>query len=247
MRLSHFFIDRPAFAAVVAILITLIGAIAYPALPVAQYPQIAPPTVTVSTSFPGATAEVLADTVAAPIETQINGVENMEYMSSNATGDGKLTITVTFKLGTDPNNAQVLVQNRVAVAEPLLPDPVRAAGVVVRKASPDILMAVHMYSPDGSLDQQYISNYVGLHLTQTPQRLFKIDARKETGWEFCWIYRCESEGPFVLHPDEIETGAWFAADAVTQWVNEKPQDFASCFVLLWKKFIATETKSAQRK
>ena len=178
MRLSHFFIDRPAFAAVVAILITLIGAIAYPALPVAQYPQIAPPTVTVSASFPGATAEVLADTVAAPIETQINGVENMEYMSSNATGDGKLTITVTFKLGTDPNNAQVLVQNRVAVAEPLLPDPVRAAGVVVRKATPDILMAVHMYSPDGSLDQQYISNYVGLHIRD---RLLRINGVGDIG------------------------------------------------------------------
>ena len=88
---------------------------------------------------------------------------------------------------------------------------------------------------------------IGLFVKQTPERLFKVDACKKTGWEFCWIYRCESEGPFVLHPDEIETGAWFAADAVTKWVNEKPQDFASCFVLLWKRFIATETPSAQRK
>jgi isopentenyldiphosphate isomerase len=88
---------------------------------------------------------------------------------------------------------------------------------------------------------------IGLHLAQIPQRLFKIDARKETGWEFCWIYRCESEGPFVLHPDEIETGTWFTPNAVTKWVKEKPGDFASCFVLLWKKFMATETPSRQRK
>ena len=178
MRISHFFIERPAFAAVVAILITLVGAIAYPSLPVAQYPQIAPPTVTVAATYPGASAEVLADTVASPIETQINGVENMEYMSSQATGDGHLTITVTFRLGTDPNTAQVLVQNRVAVAEPQLPDPVRAGGVVVRKTVPDILLAVHMYSPDGTLDQQYISNYVGLHIRD---RLLRIDGVGDIG------------------------------------------------------------------
>ena len=88
---------------------------------------------------------------------------------------------------------------------------------------------------------------IGLHLLQTPSRLFKLDACRETGWEFCWIYRCASEGPFTLHPDEIETGAWFAPESVTRWVNEKPQDFASCFVLIWKKFIAIATPSAQRK
>ena len=164
MGISHFFIERPVFAAVIAILITLVGAIAYPNLPIAQYPQIAPPTVTVSASYPGASAETLADAVAAPIEQQINGVENMLYMSSQSTGDGHMTITVTFKLGTDPNAAQVLVENRVAAATPSLPTEVAAEGVSVRKASTDFLMAVHTYSPDGSLDQKYIANYIGLHV-----------------------------------------------------------------------------------
>jgi hydrophobe/amphiphile efflux-1 (HAE1) family protein len=164
MRISHFFIDRPVFAAVVAILITLVGAIAYPSLPVAQYPEITPPTVNVTATYPGASAETLADSVATPIEEQINGVENMLYMSSQSTGDGHVNITVTFKLGTDPNAAQVLVENRVATATPLLPPEVTAAGVTVRKSSTDFLMAVHMYSPDGSLDQKYIANYFGLHI-----------------------------------------------------------------------------------
>jgi hydrophobe/amphiphile efflux-1 (HAE1) family protein len=164
MPISHFFIERPVFAAVVAILITLVGAIAFPNLPIAQYPDITPPTVTVTATYPGASAETLADSVATPIEEQINGVEDMLYMSSQATGDGHLTITATFKLGTDPNRAQVLVENRVAAATPLLPPEVNAAGVVVRKASTDFLMAVHNYSPDGSLDQKYIANYVGLHV-----------------------------------------------------------------------------------
>src|SRR6201992_2090347 len=121
MKLSHFFIDRPVFAAVVAIIITLVGAVAYPTLPIAQYPDISPPTVNITATYPGASAETLADTVAAPIEEQINGVENMIYMSSQSTGDGHVTITVTFKLGTDPNAAQVLVENRVATATSLLP------------------------------------------------------------------------------------------------------------------------------
>nr|MBA3812735.1 efflux RND transporter permease subunit [Caulobacteraceae bacterium] len=164
MRISHFFIERPVFAAVLAILITLVGAIAYPNLPIAQYPDIAPPTVNVSASYPGASAETLADAVAAPIEEQINGVENMLYMSSQSTGDGKVAITVTFKLGTDPNQAQVLVENRVASATARLPPEVVASGVTVRKSSTDFLMAVHNYSPDGSLDQKYIANYVGLHI-----------------------------------------------------------------------------------
>ena len=164
MRISHFFIDRPVFAAVIAILITLAGAVAYPTLPIAQYPDISPPTVNISASYPGASAEVLADTVATPIEEQINGVENMIYMSSQSTGDGHVGITVTFKLGTDPNAAQVLVENRVAAATSHLPPEVVAAGVTVRKSSSDLLLAVHTYSPDGSLDQQYIANYVGLHI-----------------------------------------------------------------------------------
>ncbi|HEY3888102.1 MAG TPA: multidrug efflux RND transporter permease subunit, partial [Caulobacteraceae bacterium] len=171
MRISHFFIDRPVFAAVIAILITLAGAVAFPTLPVAQYPDISPPTVNISADYPGASAEVLADTVAAPIEEQINGVENMIYMSSQSTGDGHVAITVTFKLGTDPNAAQVLVENRVAAATSHLPPEVVAAGVNVRKSSSDILLAVHTYSPDGSLDQQYIANYVGLHIRDAILRI----------------------------------------------------------------------------
>ncbi|WP_294395306.1 multidrug efflux RND transporter permease subunit [uncultured Sphingomonas sp.] len=164
MRISHFFIERPIFAAVVAIAIVLLGAIAYPLLPVAQYPEIVPPTVTVTANYPGASAETLASTVAQPIEEQINGVEDMLYMSSQSTGDGRMQITITFALGTDLDKAQVLVQNRVAVAEPRLPEQVRATGVIVRKSSPDFLLAIHFTSPDRSLDRQYIGNYVTLNV-----------------------------------------------------------------------------------
>jgi HAE1 family hydrophobic/amphiphilic exporter-1 len=171
VKIAHFFIDRPVFAAVVSILITLIGIIAYPTLPVAQYPQVAPPTVTVSASYPGASAETLAETVATPIEQQINGVEDMLYMSSQATGNGQLGITVTFKLGADLDKAQVLVQNRVAVATPRLPQQVRDIGVTVRKASPDFMLAVQMYSPDKSKSYAYVANYAAL---QVRDRLLRI-------------------------------------------------------------------------
>ena len=171
MKLSHFFIDRPVFAAVIAILITLLGLIAYPTLPVAQFPEIAPPTVTVNATYAGASAETVAETVATPIELQINGVEDMLYMSSQSTGDGHMTITVTFKLGTDLDKAQVLVQNRVATALPQLPQQVQQTGVVVRKSSPDLLMAVHLYSPDKSLNAQYIANYATLQVHDALLRL----------------------------------------------------------------------------
>lgn len=172
MRLSHVFIRRPIFAAVIAVVITIIGAVAYFALPVSQFPNVVPPTVTISANYPGASAETVADTVAAPIEQQVNGVDDMLYMSSQSTGDGRLTVTVTFKLGTDLDTAQVLVQNRVALAEPSLPEEVRRQGVVVRKTSPNWLMAVNVLSPDGSLDRAYVSNYV---LTQLKDRLTRVD------------------------------------------------------------------------
>ena len=164
-------IDRPVFAAVIAILITLLGAIAYPNLPAAQYPEIVPPTVNVTLTYPGASAQTIAETVADPLEEQINGVENMLYMSSQSTGDGKLQITVTFALGTDLNVAQDLVENRVDTAKSRLPQQVQQTGIIVRKSSPDILLAVHMYSPDKSLDQQYVANYVTLQIQNPLLRL----------------------------------------------------------------------------
>ena len=171
MKFPHFFIERPIFAAVLSVLIVVFGVVAYPGLPVAQYPEIAPPTVVVSATYPGATAETLAETVAAPLEESINGVENMIYMSSSSTGDGVIAITVTFKQGVNVDQAQVLVQNRVATAEPRLPDQVRQIGVTVRKNSPDILMVIALTSPDGSLSEQYVSNYA---TTQVIDRLLRI-------------------------------------------------------------------------
>ena len=144
MKFTHFFIDHPIFASVLSFFITIVGVVAYFSLPIAQYPEIAPPTIQVSASFPGASAEVVSQTVSTPLEQQINGVENMLYMNSQATGDGKLTITVTFKLGTNLDTAQVLTQNRIATAVPRLPDQVQRLGVTVKKASPDLMMVVHL-------------------------------------------------------------------------------------------------------
>src|SRR3569833_3869773 len=140
MRISHFFIDRPIFASVIAIVIIILGAVSFGRLPVAQYPEIAPPTSNVTGQYPGASAETVAETVVAPIEQQINGVEGMLYVSSNATADGRFSIAVTFDLGTNLDIAQVQVQNRVAIASPRLPADVRNIGVVVAKSSPDLMM-----------------------------------------------------------------------------------------------------------
>ncbi|WP_419825942.1 efflux RND transporter permease subunit [Sphingomonas sp.] len=181
MKFPHFFIERPIFAAVMSILIVIVGAIAYPGLPVGQYPEIAPPTVTVSASYPGATAETMAETVATPLEEQINGVEQMIYMSSSSLGDGTLTITVSFALGTDVNNAQVLVQNRVSEAEPRLPEETRAIGVTVRKASPDLLMVAQFYSPNHTLSRQYIANYVTLQVNDALKRIQGVGDTRTLG------------------------------------------------------------------
>ena len=162
MRFSHFFIDRPIFASVLSIIILIVGGIAQRALPVAEYPEIAPPTVNITATYPGASAEVISQTVATPIELEVNGVDDMLYIESQSTGDGRLSINVVFKPGVDIDQAQVNVQNRVAVAQPRLPEDVQRLGIVVRKASPDLMMVVHMTSPDGSRDQQYISNYATL-------------------------------------------------------------------------------------
>src|SRR5246500_122043 len=172
MNLGQLSINRPILAMVLSIVLLIVGAIAYTTLPVAEYPQVVPPTVVVTTQYPGASAQTVSDTVAAPIEQQINGVEDMLYLYSQATSNGNLTITVTFKLGTDLDKAQVLVQNRVAIAQPRLPEEVQRNGVVTRKNSPDILMVVFMLSPDDSFDQLYISNYA---LLQVRDELLRLD------------------------------------------------------------------------
>ncbi|HSV24224.1 MAG TPA: multidrug efflux RND transporter permease subunit [Xanthobacteraceae bacterium] len=171
MRISHFFIDRPIFAAVVSIVFVILGAVSFSRLPVAQYPEIAPPIINVTGQYPGASAEVVASTVASPIEDQINGVENMIYMSSNSTSDGRFSISVSFELGTNLDIAQVQVQNRVAIATPRLPVEVRNIGVTVTKASPDLMMVVHLYSPDNSRDSLFISNYATLEIKDALTRV----------------------------------------------------------------------------
>ncbi len=172
MRLSHFFIERPIFASVISIVIVLVGAIAYVALPVAQYPEIVPPTIQVTATYPGASAETIAETVATPLEQEINGVDGMLFLQSSSTGDGRLTVSVTFELGTNLDLAQVLVQNRVAIAEPRLPEDVRRLGVNVAKNSPDMLMVLHLHSPDGSRDSTYLSNFAR---TQVVDRLARLE------------------------------------------------------------------------
>ena len=171
MNFSHFFVDRPIFASVISIIIVIVGGICYFALPVAQYPEVTPPTVVVRAQYPGANAQTVADTVATPLEQEINGVEEMLYMSSYSTGDGTMSITITFKLGTDLNQAQVLVQNRVAIATPRLPEEVRRLGVTTLKSSPDLMMVVHMLSPDNSYDQLYVSNYARTRVRDVLLRL----------------------------------------------------------------------------
>ncbi len=168
---SRFFIDRPIFASVLSIVITLAGALAVFTLPVAQYPEITPPTVEVSAIFPGANSQVVADTVASPIEEKVNGVEDMMYMASQCTNDGGYKLTITFKLGVDLNMAQVLVQNRVNLAQPLLPDLVKRRGITVKKKAPNVLMIVNLYSPDGTRDNLYLSNYATIQLRDELARL----------------------------------------------------------------------------
>ncbi|MCK6457202.1 MAG: efflux RND transporter permease subunit [Phycisphaerae bacterium] len=169
--ISRFFIDRPIFASVLSIVITIAGIVSLFVLPVAQYPEITPPTVQVSCTYPGASAGVVADTVAAPIEQQVNGVENMLYMSSSCTNDGAYNLTVTFKLGTNLDMAQVLVQNRVSMATPVLPAEVKAAGVTTKKKSPNVMLVVNLLSPDGRYDQLYLSNYATIQIKDELARI----------------------------------------------------------------------------
>jgi HAE1 family hydrophobic/amphiphilic exporter-1 len=171
MRFSHFFVDRPIFASVISIILTLVGVIAFRALPISEYPEIAPPTVVVNATYAGASAEVVAATVATPIEQEINGVDDMLYVVSQSTGDGVAAISVVFKPGTNIDQAQVLVQNRVSIALPRLPEEVQRVGVTVKKSSPDLMLVIHLVSPNGTLDQQYISNYATINIKDVIARL----------------------------------------------------------------------------
>src|ERR1700756_1091064 len=169
--MSRFFIDRPIFASVLSIIITLAGGIAVITLPIAQYPEVAPPTVEVSAYYPGANAKVVAETVAAPIEQQVNGVEGMMYMSSQCSNDGTYTLTVTFRPGTDLNIAQVLVQNRESLAEPILPDLVKRRGISVKKKSSNVLLIVNLFSKDQSRTNLELSNYATIQIRDELSRL----------------------------------------------------------------------------
>src|SRR5215471_18176684 len=164
MKFARFFIDRPIFAAVLSIIVFLVGAIAVWRLPISQYPEVVPPSVQVRAQYPGANPKVIAETVAAPLEQEINGVEDMLYMSSQATSDGTMLLTVTFKLGTDPDKAQQLVQNRVSQAEARLPEDVRRLGITTVKSSPDLTMVVHLHSPNDRYDMTYLRNYAVLNV-----------------------------------------------------------------------------------
>ncbi|HET9577370.1 MAG TPA: efflux RND transporter permease subunit, partial [Usitatibacter sp.] len=172
MNPSKFFIDRPIFAGVLSLLLFLAGAIALRALPIAEYPEVVPPSVVVRAQYPGANPKVIAETVAMPLEEAINGIDNMLYMASQATADGRLTLTVTFRLGTDPDKAQQLVQNRISQAEPRLPEEVRRLGVTTAKGATDLTMVVHLVSPNERYDMTYLRNYAVLNVKD---RLARID------------------------------------------------------------------------
>jgi len=207
VRIAHFFIDRPIFATVISLAITIFGAISYILLPAAQYPEIVPPTVVVRASYPGASPEVIADTVATPIEQEVNGVEDMLYMSSQSTVDGQMELTVTFKLGTDLDNAQVLVQNRVSTAEPRLPEEVRRQGVTTVKSSPDIIMTVHLVSPDKRYDQLYLGNYALIQVRDALARVEGVGSISTPGLR-------EYSMRIWLDPEQLSHRSLIPADVV---------------------------------
>src|SRR5690606_32302255 len=169
--ISEVFIRRPVTAMVISILITIVGVISVTTLPVSQYPSIAPPTVSVTANYTGADAQTVEQTVTTPIESQINGTPGMKYMTSSSTADGRSTITVTFEVGTDIDIAALDVQNRVAIAEPALPEPVRRLGVITKKANSDMLMVMGLISPNGTYDQQFLANYVNLYVKDEMMRV----------------------------------------------------------------------------
>jgi HAE1 family hydrophobic/amphiphilic exporter-1 len=208
MGFTHFFVDRPIFAGVISIILTLVGAIAFRALPISEYPEIAPPTVVVNATYAGASAEVISATVATPIEQEINGVDNMIYMVSQSTGDGVAAISVVFKPGTNIDEAQVLVQNRVSIALPRLPEEVQRIGVTVKKSSPDLMLVIHLISPDGKLDQQYISNYATINIKDV---IARIDGVGDTV-----VFGARDYSMRIwLDPAEVQSRGLTASDVVT--------------------------------
>jgi multidrug efflux pump len=213
---SNFFINRPIFASVLSIIITLAGGIAVVTLPVAQYPDITPPTVEVSAIYPGANAEVVTDTVAAPIEQQVNGVEGMLYMSSQCTNDGTYTLTVTFANGVDLNMAQVLVQNRVSLAQPILPPLVQRRGVTVKKKSPSVLMIVNLYSPDNSRDNLFLSNYATIQLKDELARLAGVG-------DITYMGQRDYSMRLWLDADKMAARGLTASDVVNAVVQQNTQ------------------------
>src|SRR2546429_7403607 len=171
MNFSHFFIRRPILAGVLSIVIFIVGLLAMFRLPISEYPEVVPPTIVVRATYPGANPKTIAETVASPLEEALNGVENSLYMFSQATGDGVMTLTVTFKLGTDIDKAQVQVQNRVSQSLPKLPEEVRRLGVTTTKQSPDLTMVVHLFSPSGRYDEVYLRNYATLQVKDVLARI----------------------------------------------------------------------------
>ncbi len=207
MKFTHFFVDRPIFSSVVSLIIVIVGVISALSLPVTQYPEIAPPSIVVRANYPGADAQTVARTVAVPIEQEVNGVEGMLYMSSYSTSDGSVSLTITFRLGTDLDTAQVLVQNRVAIAEPRLPEEVRRQGVTTTKSSPDLMMVVHMLSPDESYDQLYVSNYAKTRVRDILLRLDGVGSLTIFGER-------EYSLRVWLDPEKLQTYGLAAGDVV---------------------------------
>ena len=216
MRISRFFIDRPIFAAVLSLAFVIFGLVSYGRLPVAQYPEIAPPVINVTGQYPGASADVVANTVVTPLEQQINGVENMLYVTSNSTGDGRFTIAITFELGTNLDIAQVQVQNRVAIAQPRLPIDVRNIGVTVTKASPDLMMVVHLYSPDKSRDTLFISNYASIRIIDVLNRINGVGSITVFGGR-------DYSMRIWLDPDRLQSLGLTTGDVVTALQGQNVQ------------------------
>src|ERR1700691_1462850 len=206
--ISRFFIDRPIFATVISVVITLAGGVAVFNLPVAQYPDVAPPTVQVTAVYPGANAFTLRDTVASPIEEQVSGVEGMLYMSSQCTNNGTYTLTVTFKLGMDSDIAQVLVQNRVSLALPVIPALVQNEGINVKKMSPNTLMIVNLISPDKKYDDIFLSNYATIYVKDELGRLPGIAG-------ITYLGQRDYSLRAWLNPDKLASLGLSAEDVVT--------------------------------